>query len=168
MDENLNQLNSYTPTAWDNKHLLNLTATRSFKKNWDVGIKWRFVGGSPYTPIDEYRSSFVTAWNAKGRPYLDYSRFNEKRLSPFHQLDLRVDKQYYFDKWSLMFYLDIQNLYNFKSEEPDRLSVEKEDGSIVDKINPGDPLPQQRYDLRTIESDGQGTVLPSIGIIVEF
>ncbi len=168
MDENLNQLNSYTPTAWDNKHLLNLTATRNFKNNWDVGLKWRFVGGSPYTPIDEYRSSFVTAWNAKGRPYLDYSRFNEKRLSPFHQLDIRIDKQYFFDKWSLMFYLDIQNFYNFKSEEPDRLTVEKEDGSIVDKINPGAPLPQQRYDLRRIESDGQGTVLPSIGVIVEF
>jgi len=24
------------------------------------------------------------------------------------------------------------------------------------------------YELRTIESDGQGTVLPTIGIIVEF
>ncbi|MBE0667646.1 MAG: TonB-dependent receptor, partial [Bacteroidales bacterium] len=30
----------YIPTAWDNRHLLSATATRSFGKSWDIGFKW--------------------------------------------------------------------------------------------------------------------------------
>ena len=41
--------------------------------------------------------------------------------SPFHQLDLRIDKQYFFKRWSLNFYADVQNVYNFKSETQDNL-----------------------------------------------
>lgn len=33
----------YVPSAWDNRHILNLTVLRSFKRNWDIGAKWRFV-----------------------------------------------------------------------------------------------------------------------------
>ena len=29
----------YIPTAWDNRHLFNLTATKKLKKNWDIGMK---------------------------------------------------------------------------------------------------------------------------------
>ncbi|MFZ4708176.1 MAG: TonB-dependent receptor plug domain-containing protein, partial [Bacteroidales bacterium] len=47
----------YIPSAWDNRHILNISALASLKKNWDIGIKWRFVGGAPYTPYDEERSS---------------------------------------------------------------------------------------------------------------
>ncbi len=157
----------YLPTAWDNKHLLNLTATRSFKRNWDIGFKWRLVGGAPYTPYDVERSSLVQAWDATGMPYLDYSRFNSLRLGAFHQLDLRIDKEYYFDKWSLRFYVDVQNVYNFMSDEPERLINENENGEEV-ILNPADPPEEQRYLLRTIRSNGQGTVLPTIGVIVEF
>ena len=31
----------YIPSSWDNRHLLTITATRSLKKNWDLGLKWR-------------------------------------------------------------------------------------------------------------------------------
>ena len=48
---------TYIPSAWDNKHLLNLTVRKTFKRNWDIGAKWRFVGSSPYTPYDEEKSS---------------------------------------------------------------------------------------------------------------
>jgi len=163
-DENLNIASNYISTSWDNIHLLNLTATRDLKRNWQVGFKWRFVGGSPYTPFDKDRTSLISAWNVRGREYLNYSQFNSLRLDPFHQLDIRIDKQYFYDKWSLMFYIDVQNLYNFKSDEPDKYVPQtNSDGKyIVDPDNP------DRYLMRTIESDGVGTVLPSIGIIVQF
>jgi hypothetical protein len=163
-DQNLNLTSSYISTSWDNIHLLNLTATRDLKRNWQVGFKWRFVGGSPYTPFDENKSSLINAWNARGREYLDYSQLNALRLDPFHQLDIRIDKQYFFDKWSLMFYIDVQNVYNFKSDEPDKLITQTDqNGNVL--IDPDDPT---RYDLKTIKSDGTGTVLPSLGIIVQF
>lgn len=157
----------YIPAAWDNKHILNVTATRKFKRDWDAGFKWRFVGGAPYTPFDEEKSGFVQAWDVQGLPYLDYSRFNQLRLGPFHQLDLRIDKGYFFDRWSLRVYLDIQNVYNFKSDEPVRLINENENG-IMEIANPLAPPEEQRYVLRSIKSDGQGTILPTVGIIIEF
>lgn len=154
----------FIPTAWDNKHIVNVTATREFKRNWDLGFKWRYVGGAPYTPYDLDRTSLASAWNARGRAYLDYSRYNALRSGDFHQLDIRVDKQYFFNRWSLRLYLDIQNLYNFKSDEPDKY-IPAEDANGGRLPATGDPA---RYELTRIKSDGSGTVLPSVGIIVEF
>lgn len=155
---------SYIPSSWDNKHLLNITVSKKLKKNWDIGAKWRFVGGAPYTPYDESTSSLVEAWNARGRAFLDYSRFNELRLKSFHQLDIRVDKQYYFNKWSLMVYLDIQNLYNFKSDQQDFLVNTQPDGSVQTFTDDQGNL---RYKLRSIKSES-GTVLPTVGVMIEF
>lgn len=156
----------YVASAWDNKHLLNLTITRSLKRNWDIGAKWRFVGGAPYTPYDELRSSDRQAWDARGTAYLDYSRFNTLRLKSFHQLDVRVDKQYFFENWSLMVYLDIQNLYNFQADEPPILFNRDENGEPL-IINPEAPIEEQQYQLRYI-ANRSGTVLPTIGIMIEF
>jgi outer membrane receptor for ferrienterochelin and colicin len=152
----------YIPSSWDNKHLLNVTVTKGFKRNWDVGLKWRFVGGAPYTPYDLLKSANRANWDAQGRAYLDYGRLNTLRLGNFHQLDVRVDKQYFFDKWSLMFYLDIQNLYNFKATEQDYLTNLDPDG--VPMIDPANP---ENYILRSIPNEA-GQVLPTIGIMVEF
>ena len=154
----------YIPTSWDNIHLFNLTASKNFKKGWYAGFKWRFVGGAPYTPADVELSSNVEVWDAGGFALPDYSRYNQERLKAFHQLDIRVDKEYFFDKWSLNVYVDVQNVYNFKSDTPPtwvrRSFVEpgyndiSEDGST--------------YELVKLQDDGGGTVLPTIGIIVEF
>jgi hypothetical protein len=163
-NENLNFTGNYIPSKWDNQHIISLTATRSFKNNWDFGFKWRFVGGTPYTPLDVEKSSQISAWNARGRGYLDYSRFNEKRLNAFHQLDVRIDKQYFFDKWSLMLYLDVQNVYNFTADEPPKLIQEQDENGdpVIDPNNPNE------YELKKLEVEESGNVLPSIGIIVEF
>jgi len=159
---------AYIPTAWDNKHLFNLTATRGFKGNWDVGFKFRFAGGAPFTPDDAVKSSYVSAWDAQQRAYPDYSKFNQERLNTFTQLDVRVDKGFYFDNWSLMLYMDIQNLLNSKVDSPDILTVDTDESGnkIID--NPSDPIAQQRYQMRYIETNGSGTVLPTIGIMIEF
>lgn len=157
----------FVPSAWDNQHLLNISARRSLGKNWDLGAKWRYVGGAPYTPWDEEKSSYVLAWDAQSGPYLDYDQYNQLRLSGFHQLDIRVDKSYYFKKWSVTFYLDIQNLYNFKADQPDNLiRVTDEMGNPV-IMNPEDPIEMQRYKLKSIKNDA-GTVLPTLGLILEI
>jgi outer membrane receptor for ferrienterochelin and colicin len=154
---------SFVPSSWDNRHLLNLTLSREFKRNWNAGAKWRFVGGSPYTPWDVDRSSLRDAWDARRQGYLDYSQFNTLRIGNFHQLDVRVDKQYFFEKWSLNVYVDIQNLYNFKQDGVPNLITET-DAFGNDLINPVLP---DRYLVKQVVSES-GTVLPTIGIIVEF
>ncbi len=152
----------YIPSAWDNKHILNITLKRDLGRNWDVGIKWRFVGGAPYTPIDFVQSAKREIWDSRGRGYLNYNAFNTERLNDFNQLDLRIDKQYFFKKWSLNFYLDIQNVLAYQSEQQPIYSNLDVDGNIA--IDPNDPA---KYTLRKI-NDYSGNVLPTIGIIVEF
>jgi hypothetical protein len=156
------QNNKYIPSAWDNRNILNLTVSRIFKHNWQIGIKWRYAGGTPYTPYDINKSSLIAAWDVKNQPYIDYSKYNSERAKPFHQLDLRIDKSYFFKKWSLMFYIDVQNLYNFKSEGPDFLTNRDVNGNpVIDQNN------TNRYVLRPIKNES-GTVLPSIGIMIEL
>jgi hypothetical protein len=162
-DKNLN----FVPSAWDNKHLFNISARKSFNRNWDLGAKWRYVGGAPYTPWDTEKSSLVVAWNANSGPYLNFDEFNALRLSAFHQLDVRVDKSYFFRKWSLTLYLDIQNLYSFKAELPDNLIRETDESGNPIIINPDDPVVEQKYQLKSIKNEA-GTVLPTLGIIFEI
>jgi len=153
----------YISTSWDNRHVLTLTATKKFKNDWFVGIKWRYAGGLPFTPYDLETSSNIIAWNLRGTPYFDYSQLNQLRFSPFHQLDFRVDKTFYFKKSSLKFYIDIQNAYNFKSETQNIYVNTDTEGNI--QIDQNDP---SKYLLRQIISDGSGTVVPTLGIIIEF
>ncbi len=154
----------WIPTAWDNRHILTLTATRNFAKDWDFGFKWRYVGGAPYTPWDLDKSSLISAYNTQGRGFIDLDQYNQLRLEPFHQLDVRVDKMFYLKRWTLNLYVDIQNLYGFKSKQPNNLIVKlDENGQRV--INPEDPT---RYVLEEIPGISAGTILPSVGIIIEF
>jgi hypothetical protein len=152
----------WVPSAWDNRHLLNLLVQRKFK-NWDAGFRWRFLGGTPYTPLDLEYSSQIAVWNTNFRGYPDYNRYNGERLQSAHQLDIRIDRQFYFNRWSLMFYIDIQNAYNFKSEVPP-VYVLSRDQTGVPLIDPNDP---NRYVLKRLNLEG-GTVLPTLGIIIEF
>lgn len=150
------------PSSWDSKHLVVLTSTRDLKRNWRVGTRWRFVGGLPYTPYDLEKSSLVEAWNLQGRPYFDYTRINAERFKPFHQLDLRFDKAYYLNRFTAKFYIDVQNVYNFQSRLTDIVVREEApDGSFLLTDN------GTRYVLRSVDNPS-GTVLPTVGIIIEF
>jgi len=154
---------TWIPSSWDNRHLLNLTATKKLGRNWDLGFKWRFVGGAPYTPFDLEASSLKKAWDLQGRGYPDYARFNSERLKAFHQLDLRIDKQYFFSGWSLLLYADVQNVYNHKADQPGIL-IRESDSNGIPVTDPSDP---EKYILKFIEGEA-GTVLPTVGIIIEF
>lgn len=160
-------LAGYVPTAWDNRHLLNMTLIRKFKGNWQAGMKWRFVGGAPYTPYDLVTSARREAWDARGSGFLDYARFNTERLPGFNQLDVRVDKEWYFSDWTLNLYMDVQNILNYKADSPAQLyRVEDDQGNPV-VANPDDPYDEQRYELKLVKTQS-GTILPTVGIIVEF
>jgi hypothetical protein len=154
---------SYLPSAWDSKHIVSVTGGKKFKRNWDVGFRWLFSGGSPYTPYDIKQSSNISAWSVRGVGLLDYNQLNARRLGNFHQLDIRVDKRWFFSKWSLNLYLDIQNFYNFQAEQIPILNMQSgADGALL--TDPNDP---SRYQPYLIENSS-GNVLPSIGIIVEL
>lgn len=153
---------NYFRSSWDTRHLLNLIASYKFPKSWNVAIRWRFVGGAPYSLIDSI--SYVrAAWNVTNQPYLDYKKFNTLSLPNSHQLDVRVDKEFYFKKWVLNLYADVQNVYNFKTQGVPIYTNLDENGAVISDPD-GDPAKQG---LRTIDSFG-GTILPTIGLIIKI
>lgn len=153
----------FIPSAWDNRFIVSLTAGKRLKRDWEIGARWRFLGGTPYIPFDLEASSLRSNWDLFNQGIFDYSRINEPRLNSFHQLDLRVDKKYFFDRWNLNWYFDIQNAYNFQAEQPDRLvAIRDEQGLPV--VDPTDP---NRYLLRSVRNTA-GSILPTVGIIIEF
>ena len=149
----------YIPSAWDYRHLFTLSGTYKLPKNWDIGLKFRLMGGAPYTPYDEYTSSLVPAWDATARPYYDYDRYNTGRLKTFYEADIRVDKSFYFKGVMLGFYVDLQNVLNFEYDNPPVLISTGE--KYVD--NDG----TERYRMKYIAQQS-GVILPTLGITVEF
>jgi len=153
----------FVPSSWDNRFIVSLTAGKRFGKNWELGARWRFLGGTPYTPIDVEESALISNWDLRGQPILDFTRINGVRLPAFHQLDLRLDKKYFYKNWNFNWYIDVQNAYNFQAQQPPLLVPNRDAaGGLV--VNPTDPT---RYSLRSLENTA-GTLLPTVGIIVEF
>ena len=151
------------PSAWDNGQIVTLTAGKKFKGDWEVGARFRYLGASPYTPYDAALSSYRQTWDLRGVALLDYDRLNEERTGAVHQLDMRVDKRWFFAKWSLDLYLDIQNVYNFQAPLAPSLTVVRDDNGDP-LVDPTDP---RRYSTKEIQNFS-GTILPSIGIIIEL
>lgn len=147
----------YLPSAWDNRFILNVSGTYNLPKQWSVGMRVCCIGGSPYTPYDEEKSSLVDAWNVQGKAYYDYSRYNMERLPAFGQLDVRVDKTFYLKKCMLGFYLDIQNITGSKLKQPDALMS-------TGQVDPDRP---DHYIMKRIKMES-GTLLPTIGITFEY
>lgn len=155
----------YRPSSWDARHIVALTLGKRFKNNYEIGVKWRFQSGLPFTP-DSDASSLVQVWDVRNAALLDYDRLNELRRPLVHELDFRVDKKWAFDKWSLNLYLDIENAYAYQTTSATTVLDKDEDGNAV-IVNPTAPLNAQRYRTKTLElSNGQ--LLPTLGIIVEF
>jgi hypothetical protein len=152
----------YIVSSWDSKHILSLTGTAALKKGWQVGTRYRHVGGLPYTPYDMNRSSLIAAWDLQGGPYLDYSKLNSLRFPAFQQLDVRVDKAYFLKRTTLKFYVDIQNLLNTKSQSTDIVVRETDGNGNFRTTDNG-----TRYVLRSVKNTS-GTVLPTIGVQLEF
>ncbi len=151
------------PSSWDNRHIITITSTKQLPKNWIVGFKWRYLGGLPYTPYNLDITAEKAYWDTKGLPYIDYTRLNSERFEAFHQLDVRVDKKYFFPKWSFMLYVDIQNLYNFKSKNPDFYTTQRNaDGSYIYTDET-----ETKYELKALENVS-GTLLPTLGLMFEF
>ena len=158
-DKNDELINS----SWDNRHILNVTAGKKFKNDWELGMKFRFVGGAPYTPYDVERSATIDVWNIVQQGVFDWDQLNEFRNPASHGLDVRLDKKWYFQKWAVNAYIDIQNIYNFQAISQPYLDVERDDSGnpIIDPNNP------QSYEISEIENIS-GTVLPSIGLMIDF
>lgn len=161
----------FIPSSWDARHIINLTLGKRFGKNWEVGVNWRFQSGLPFTPFSN-DSDLRINWDRNGAGIPNYNQLNTLRASAGNTLDIRIDKKWFFDKWSLNIFLDVENVTGNSAENPqlildrplDDNGVPIGDGIIA---NPDAPYPQQRYLLKELDAS-TGTPIPSIGLMIEI
>ena len=82
-------------------------------------------------------------------------------MKPFAQLDIRIDKNWYFNEWMLGAYIDLQNVTFSKLKQQDALL------STGVLENPDLPENEQKYIMKSIKQE-TGSIIPSFGITVEF
>ena len=155
------------PSAWDSQHLVSTTFGWNLKKNWKLGLKYRFAGGVPYTPFDLNASQQSYAFSGNG--ILDFSNVNSVRLRSFNQLDFRLDKIVNLQKLSFDFYIDIQNIAGFKQETPPYYTFVRNEDNTGFATTDGGPLKADGSNaIPILIPNESATVTPTIGIIFEF
>jgi hypothetical protein len=133
-DANYSALDNVERTgSYDQTWIVSLSGGYKISTEWEAGIKFRYSTGRPYTPYNSDGTQNVT----------DY---NSLRFPANHSLDIRVDKLWFFSGWSLITYIDIQNIYNRKN------------------------ITSVRWDVRTQSPEFNEAIgiLPTIGISAVF
>ena len=102
----------YDYTGFDQRHNFTLVASYRFDSGIEVGTRMRAVSGRPVTPV--VGSTYVADDDRYDALRDD---FRSARSAFFHQLDLRVEKTWTFDTWTIGAYLDVLNIYNAENPE---------------------------------------------------
>jgi TonB family protein len=97
---------------FDQTHILTAIGSLRLSRRWTLGSRFRYVSGNPRTPII---NSVVNVSADRYEP--QFGPVNSARNPAFHQLDVRIDRRWVFNRWVLDAYLDVQNVYNHKSPE---------------------------------------------------
>lgn len=154
---------TFVQSSWNSRYIISMTGGKILPKNWEIGTRFRFSGGSPYTPYDLEASSLKSNFDTFPQGISDYTRLNQNRLANFYQLDLRIDKKYPFKNFSLNVFFDVQNVTNLKYQQRQILVLDRNANGQPQT----DPTNANRYKTKLINDPG-GTVLPTLGIIFEL
>ena len=142
----------YLPSVWDSRHLVSFVGGYKLPRNWEISSRYRFAGTTPFVPVNEEE----TLANYPDI-ILDYSRLGEEELDIFSQLDLRIDKKWNFVRWSLNVFVEAQNILAQDIPQPPEYGLARDMmGNIIE--------PESLVEIE----QGDGQVIPSIGIVVDF
>ncbi|MEM6317986.1 MAG: TonB-dependent receptor [Bacteroidota bacterium] len=143
---------NFRPSAWDSRHLLTFTGGYQFGKNWEISLRYRFVGPTPFAPVDEART--LDNYPAL---VLDYERLGTVNLASFNQADIRLDKKWNFKQVSLNVFLEVQNAFGQTVPEPPVFGLDRnEAGSIL--------TPRRLVNIPI----NNGEILPTLGVVFDF
>jgi len=159
--------NKFVASTWDNRHLLSVTWGYKFPRNWELGLKFRYQGGAPFTPFDETASRLN--YSSQGRGTLDFARLNAQRLGGFNSSDVRIDKKINLKKFTIDLFLDVTNWYIARNPVIPEYTWQRTADNRTFKTTDG----------LTIRADGSNaiptnvknddpSVIPTLGVIIEF
>jgi len=130
------------PNQYDQRFIFNLSGGYILNSKWEFAAKFRYYTGVPYTPIYKPDENPSNPGSIENLP----DEYLTARLDAGHHLDIRVDRYFNFSTWTLILYVDIQNVYDYKI--PQRPSYDFWNNEITNSSDIG--------------------LLPSIGISLEL
>ena len=84
------------------------------------------------------------------------------QLDGYNQLDLRADKRFFFDKWTLDVFIEVQNALGSQIPTPPIIDVVRDQSG-----NPVDENLDGIYETIEIENNNSA-ILPALGLIIEL
>lgn len=94
---------------YDQPWIINLVSNHELNEDWTIGFKWRYQSGQLITPVlssAQTNSEYPDLWVPT------YGELNSKRLPDSHKLDIRLDRNYQYQKWNMDLYVEVLNVYN--------------------------------------------------------
>ena len=102
----------YRYYSFDQTHVATIAASFNLTPTWELGAKWQYRTGNPYTPVESAQRVPDPRLNGKWIYLPIYGDTNSERLPAYHRLDLRVSKSFRFKSWGLGIFLELLNTYN--------------------------------------------------------
>jgi len=102
----------WRPQQFDQPHHLTIVASYKWPYDWVTGLRFQYVSGSLTTPMTG------RVYDADGDLHMPIpgEAFSQRNPS-FMSLDVRIDRRFVFELWSLAVFLDIQNVTNNENPE---------------------------------------------------
>ena len=107
--------------SFDQTHVATLVGSYNLTPTWEIGAKWRYSTGNPYTPTIGFEHREERKTDARFGEVIAISEVpvlgevNSLRVPPFHRLDIRIKKSFIFDRWQMGVFLELFNVYNRKN-----------------------------------------------------
>lgn len=159
--------NKLIASAWDNRHLLTITWGYKFPRNIELGLKFRYQGGAPYSPFDDVASK--ANYLSLGQGIVDYARLNTQRLGGYNSGDVRIDKKWNFKKMTIDLFLDVTNWYIAKNPAIPTYTFRRNANNTAFLTTDGLPINMNGSNaIPTLLSNDDPQVTPTLGFIIEF
>jgi hypothetical protein len=116
---------AWHPADSDQPVNVTLIGSQAFGK-WRIGLRGRYASGVAMTPVtgSVYALDLQTWYPLYGEPF-------SARAPAFWSIDLRMDREWWFDKWKLSFYTEVMNATNHTNVE---IPLWSEDFSHLDPV----------------------------------
>jgi TonB family protein len=100
---------------WDLTHQVSVLFGAKLVKGLSLNTRWRFTSGMPYSPVPS--NTFDSDRGQQSFTLASQNQINTLRMGQYHQLDLRLDYEFTFERWNLLTYIQVNHVYARENEE---------------------------------------------------
>jgi len=115
---------------------MTLSVNYAFLNGWQLGAKYRFQTGQPFTPVEQVIPGMDT------NPTLVFGAINSERSEDYNRLDVRLAKDFSFSFAEANFYIDVLNLTDEEnlSNDISEVMIDNQGNIVTQRGDAGVPL----------------------------